>query len=344
MPPEAALNRLGGGLDAEAAGVLAAQPILAVDLDAGPVPEALVVIARSLPAVFVGVARRRLQKPPPFDILLTEETTAPAPWVAVNELDTTLVALGGAVDRSAPAAVILVQLLRLSKGLTMADGLVAESLAYSTLQASAAHQRWLAAQRARRLRWPDTAGPAVSAVLVGRDGDRLTIRLNRPDVHNAYNTVMRDELTAALELAAADPAIRDIELSGVGPSFSSGGDLSEFGISEDPVLAHLIRTTRSPATWLARVADRTVAVVHGSCVGAGVELPAFAGRVVADPGATFRLPEVAMGLIPGAGGTVSLPRRIGRARTAYLAVTGQTIDADTARTWRLVDEIRSRDG
>ena len=70
-----------------------------------------------------------------------------------------------------------------------------------------------------------------------------------------------------------------------------------------------------------------------------MELPAFAGRVVAHPDASFVLPEVAMGQIPGAGGTVSLPRRIGRHRTAWLALTGQTIDATTAHSWNLVDEI-----
>jgi enoyl-CoA hydratase/carnithine racemase len=153
---------------------------------------------------------------------------------------------------------------------------------------------------------------------------------------------MRDELAAALLVAAADASITHVELSGTGPSFCSGGDLTEFGTSDDPVLAHLVRTTRSPAALLATVAERTVALVHGSCVGAGVELPAFAGRVVADPDATFRLPEVAMGLIPGAGGTVSLPRRIGRSRATYLAISGQPIEATTALAWGLVDEITRR--
>ncbi|WP_262401328.1 enoyl-CoA hydratase/isomerase family protein [Actinomadura sp. CNU-125] len=78
-------------------------------------------------------------------------------------------------------------------------------------------------------------------------------------------------------------------------------------------------------------------------MGAGVELPAFAGRVVARPDAVFRLPEIAMGLIPGAGGTVSLPRRIGRHRTLYMALTGEAIGADTALAWGLVDEIAAAD-
>jgi enoyl-CoA hydratase/carnithine racemase len=74
-------------------------------------------------------------------------------------------------------------------------------------------------------------------------------------------------------------------------------------------------------------------------VGAGVELPAFAGTVVAAENATFRLPEVAMGLIPGAGGTVSLPRRIGRWRTLYLALSGLSLNAASALAWGLADRV-----
>jgi enoyl-CoA hydratase/carnithine racemase len=80
--------------------------------------------------------------------------------------------------------------------------------------------------------------------------------------------------------------------------------------------------------------------LQGACVGAGVELPAFAAQVSASEDAFFQLPELAMGLVPGAGGTVSLPRRIGRQRTAWLALSGQRLDAETALAWGLVDELR----
>jgi enoyl-CoA hydratase/carnithine racemase len=70
-----------------------------------------------------------------------------------------------------------------------------------------------------------------------------------------------------------------------------------------------------------------------------MELPAFASRVVARSDATFHLPEVGMGLVPGAGGTASIPTRIGRQRTAWLAITGATIDARTAMAWGLVDDL-----
>ena len=84
---------------------------------------------------------------------------------------------------------------------------------------------------------------------------------------------------------------------------------------------------------------RTSVALHGACIGAGIELAAFAREVTATDDAHFQLPEVAFGLVPGAGGTVSLPRRIGRQRTAWLALSGRRIDASTALAWGLVDHV-----
>ena len=185
---------------------------------------------------------------------------------------------------------------------------------------------------------------AASHVLAGfsvRVDDVLHIRLDRPEVHNAVDVAMRDGLVEAFDLAATDRSIAEVHLGGSGPSFCSGGDLTEFGTSPDPATGHAVRSLRSPARSLARVADRVRATVHGTCVGAGVELAAFAWSVAADRDATLRLPEVGMGLVPGAGGTVSLPRRIGRHRTGWLGLSGREIDAPTAQTWGLVDELLS---
>lgn len=113
----------------------------------------------------------------------------------------------------------------------------------------------------------------------------------------------------------------------------------EFGTTPDLVTAHFTRTRAGAGGLLHELAGRLEARVHGACIGAGIELPAFAGHVVAVPGATFRLPEVGMGLIPGAGGTVSIPRRIGRWRTLHLALSDSTVDVDTAASWGLVDEL-----
>ncbi len=216
---------------------------------------------------------------------------------------------------------------------TVADGLVAESALYSALQAGPEHQAWLEARAERRPR-----GSTGDRLRVARVGDELQLTLQRPEARNALDVALRDELLAALAVAEADPALR-VTVRAEGPAFCAGGDLHEFGTAPDPATAHLIRLQASVGAALHRVAGRTTVHVHGPSAGSGVELPAFAGRVVARPDATFVLPELALGLVPGAGGTVSLPRRIGRHRTAWLALTQQAIDAPTARAWSLVDEI-----
>jgi enoyl-CoA hydratase/carnithine racemase len=268
---------------------------------------------------------------------------AAAPWVCPPRgLAAGLDELVGMVGRSPQAATTLVQLLRLSGGLSVADAVVAESLAYGLLQAGPEHARWRADRRARSGSRPKPAGPAAGvgedpAVLVRPSGSGLSITLNRPARRNAYSAEMRDGLVDALAVAAA--AGGEVVLDGNGSCFSSGGDLDEFGSLDDPASAHMIRTSRNAGIRLADLAGVTTVVVHGPCFGAGVELPAFAGHVIARPGTTFTLPEMAMGLLPGAGGTVSLPRRIGPARAAWLALSGATLDLATALEWGLVDAV-----
>lgn len=164
--------------------------------------------------------------------------------------------------------------------------------------------------------------------------------LDRPEARNAIDSAVRDDLVEAFRLAVADPRVR-VEVQGSGPSFSAGGDVEEFGTVGDPATADAVRLTRHPGLALDAVAARTTCSVHGPCVGAGVEIAAFAGSVRADPGTTFRLPEVSMGLVPGAGGTVSIPRRIGRQRAGWLALTGAVLECEVAWTWGLVDEVVS---
>jgi hypothetical protein len=240
-----------------------------------------------------------------------------------------------AIRRRPIASMALVQLLRHSASLDIHEGLIAESLVYSTLQAGPELDAWL------RERSTGRAGSDVGpAVLLNREGGRLAIELNRPERHNAFSAEMRDALAEAFLVVLGDPSITEVVVSGSGPSFCSGGDLEEFGTRPDPATAHAIRSTRNVARLLAACADRVRFEVHGACVGAGIEIPAFAHRIVASDDAFFELPELGMGLVPGAGGTVSIPRRIGRQRTAYLALTRRRLDAETALEWGLVDELR----
>jgi enoyl-CoA hydratase/carnithine racemase len=242
-------------------------------------------------------------------------------------------ALTDTVDRCPTASASLVSLLRRRSSGDVADGLLAESAVYGVLQAGPEFARWRAGTPTRER--PPTDG---SPVRIHRTGETLHVVLDRPSVRNALDAALRDALADALHVALGEPSL-GVVLRGEGPSFCSGGDLDEFGSRSDPANAHIVRLSRSIGWMLHRLAPRTQSLVHGACRGSGVELPAFTATVVADPDATFGLPEVTMGLIPGAGGTVSIPARIGRQRTAWLALTGESIDAVTAHGWGLVDQL-----
>ncbi|RBM16269.1 enoyl-CoA hydratase [Prauserella sp. PE36] len=245
-------------------------------------------------------------------------------------------ALHAAATACPRATLTLAQVLRATEPLGVRAALDVESFAYSTLLGGAEFARWLSARGTRPL-----PPPAAEPVLLARADGLLRITLNRPERRNAYGRELRDALTDALRLATVDDTITRVVLDGAGPSFCAGGDLDEFGTTPDLATAHLVRTRAGAGPLLHTLAERAEVRVHGSCVGAGIELPAFAGRVVAAPGTTFRLPEVSMGLLPGAGGTVSIPRRIGRWRTLFAALSGRAIDTDTALEWGLVDAVES---
>ncbi|HEX3459618.1 MAG TPA: enoyl-CoA hydratase-related protein [Acidimicrobiales bacterium] len=319
----------------EVLGALVERPLLVVDLDSPGELDGVDVPAM-LPGIIVGVSRTAGVECPVegVDVALTAGPDPGTPWVSAADLDAGLEQLVSAVRPSPMASVALVQVLRSSRPDSLEHDLLLESLAYSTLQGAPEFRRWLDG------RPPVAHRPEPgSSVIVERAGDQLSITLNRPRVRNAYDAVMRDALCEALWMVGADPSLAEVNLKGTGADFCSGGDLSEFGTAADPAASHLIRTSRSAARLLGAVGDRVTAHLHGACIGAGIELAAAAGRVIADPDTRIQLPEVAMGLIPGAGGTATLPRRIGRHRTAWLALTGQPIDAGTALAWNLVDEI-----
>ena len=233
----------------------------------------------------------------------------------------------------APYAALAAALLVRHAPTNVEAGLIAESTTYSLLQAGPEFAAWRAAHMSRGD--PDPDAPRIR---VGRDGPVAELVFVRPERHNALDTRMRDELYAALaRLSVEDPA--PVIVRGEGPSFCSGGDLGEFGTFPGVVESHVLRLARSPARGFAALANRLVVGVHGATIGAGIELAAFAGTVLAADDARIGLPELGLGLVPGAGGTVSVSRRAGRQRTLELLYTDETIDAETAAAWGLVDEV-----
>lgn len=235
--------------------------------------------------------------------------------------------------RSQPlAAATVAQLLRLLPSLSLEQGLTAESLAYAVLQGSEAHRTWVAAR-------PSAEILPEGQVLLERLEDDLAITLDRPEAGNAIDRPMRDGLHEAFALANADLSIARVVLRAKGKAFSLGADLGEFGTTTDPATAHAIRMLTLPAREAVRCADRFEVEIDGACIGAGLELAAFARKVRASRRSWFQLPELAMGILPGAGGCVSLTHRIGRQRALLLILSGKRIGARQALDWGLIDAL-----
>ncbi|MGW3285914.1 enoyl-CoA hydratase/isomerase family protein [Streptomyces sp. NPDC001002] len=305
-------------------------------------PTRAAALVRDSPALTIGIATRR--PPDRLRPLLEALTFTLVPDRQMDVSKRTLVPVpdphrafadvSSAVVRRPQASLALGQLLRQTSSLDTLQGLAAEAAVYSMLLGGTEFGAWLAEREATPA--PATGHPLVR---VDRDGDRLSILLDRPQRRNAFSFRMREELYAALEVALLDDTVKEVEVTGAGPVFCSGGDLAEFGTARDLVAAYLVRLDRAPWRLIDRMRERVTVRTRGAAVGAGIEFAAFAGRVTASAETFFHLPEVGMGLVPGAGGTVSVPRRIGRWRAAWMVLSGARIDAETALRWGLVDEV-----
>jgi hypothetical protein len=311
----------------DAAGELFDDPVLVVDVESvaalrPPCAAELRRLVAQTPAVTVGAGSPPAVPTGAVRALTTVATPDEAAAIAERA-------------RARPrACVTLDRLLRITELVPVPAGLAAEAHAYSTLLAGPEHRAWLAQRRPSAD--PEPGRPRVR---VACDGRRLSVVLDHPAVHNAFDAAMRDELAEALELAAALPELEEVVVSGEGPSFCSGGALWEFGTAPDPATAAGVRLARSVALALHRLGPRVTMRLHGACIGAGIELASFAGRVEARTDTFAVLPETGMGLVPGAGGTVGIVRRAGRQRAAWLALTGARAGVDALAAWRIVDTV-----
>jgi Enoyl-CoA hydratase/isomerase len=278
-----------------------------------------------------------------FDVLLSTAADPSAPWIGVADVDAAAAGLAEAVRARPVAAVLLCRLLRMQDeaklaGAGFAAALERESLAYSTLLGGAEFAGWLA----ERGDETDAGHPIPElplATVYADVGPGVTLTLADPANRNAISAPMRDALHAALANALDDPGQPRVTIRGEGRCFSVGGHLPEFGSARDLAVAHLIRIQRNCALLLDALGERASVELHGACIGSGLEIFAACADVVASPDAWFQLPELAMGLIPGAGGTATVTRRTGRHRAAWLMLTGKRIDARQALDWGLVDRI-----
>lgn len=173
-------------------------------------------------------------------------------------------------------------------------------------------------------------------------GAVAVVALDRPARLNAYSVRMRDELFDVLRAVHQDPEVRALVLCGRGSAFCTGGDLTEFGQAPSPLIARQVRWRRDVWGRLLELRAATVAAVHGWTVGGGMEMAMLCDLVVAAQGARFALPETGRGMVPGVGGTQTLPRRIGMGRALDLVLTGRTIGAREALATGIVTAVVPR--
>lgn len=274
--------------------------------------------------------------PADYDALVTIRPAAPAPWVSVSpeRLHANLAAVREIAERNPIATAVLSRVLRVGEGMEFEAALEVESLAYSALLSGAEFARWLSAAPRG-----DSGAQADNPVRYDRRDDHVFLTLASPSNHNAMTAAMRDALFEALVNVLEDPSRPRLTLRGEGRCFSTGGDLAEFGTARDLAAAHIIRSQRSCARLLHRLGGQANAHLHGACIGSGIEVPASAARRTAAPDLIVQLPELRMGLMPGAGGTASLARAIGRHRLLWLALGAFRIGAAQALDWGLIHSI-----
>jgi len=184
--------------------------------------------------------------------------------------------------------------------------------------------------------------PSTPAVLYEKRDQIAIVTLNRPDKLNAYNVAMRDALYETLSAIHDDSEVRAMVLRGAGASFSTGGDVSEFGSAPSPIAARWIRFRRDVWGRLKSLPIPTVAAVHGFTVGGGMEMALLCDLAIAADDARFCLPETGLGMIPGVAGTQTAPRRIKPAWALDLCLTGRWIDAHQALFVGLVATVVPR--
>jgi len=175
-------------------------------------------------------------------------------------------------------------------------------------------------------------GSINASVDLRRDGDVVVVTTDNPPV-NALKHEVRAGLTEALAQACDDDAVRAIVIACAGRTFFAGADITEFGKPpQAPSLHDVIAVIEA-------MLKPVVAALHGTALGGGFELALACHFRVAVPGARLGLPEVKLGLLPGAGGTQRLPRLVGPEKALQMIVTGEPIGAAEAREDGIIDEI-----
>jgi 3-hydroxyacyl-CoA dehydrogenase len=176
----------------------------------------------------------------------------------------------------------------------------------------------------------------TNRVHLERDGDVAVIVIDNPPI-NAGSAEVRSGLLSAIGTLKADAGLRAAVLIGAGNTFVAGSDLREFGQPlDEPQLPTVIAAIEG-------CGKPVVAALHGAALGGGLELALGCDARIASPDTVVGLPEVTLGIIPGAGGTQRLPRIVGVPRAIRMVCSGERIKSDAALSLGIVDELASGD-
>lgn len=174
-------------------------------------------------------------------------------------------------------------------------------------------------------------------IIVETRGRVGLVTLNRPQALNALNEALISELNVALGVFEADPGIGCTVITGSEKAFAAGADVKE--MSGKTYIDAYLGEFLDGWTRLSETRKPVIAAVSGFCLGGGLELAMMCDLIIASETARFALPEITLGIMPGAGGTQRLPRFIGKAKAMDLILTGRMMDAAEAERSGLVARV-----
>lgn len=185
---------------------------------------------------------------------------------------------------------------------------------------------------------------SFKTLIFEKDDDIAFVTLNRPEVLNIYNIQMRDDLYEVLTAIQDDEEVKVAIFKGAGErAFCAGADLTEFLTAPSPITARQSRWTRDVWGLFLSLPQPLIAAVHGYVLGSGIEIALCCDLIIASEDVQFGLPEVSLGIIPAAGGTQTLPRRIGVAKSIELLLTNRFIKGQEALEIGFINRLVPRE-
>ncbi|HTK83039.1 MAG TPA: enoyl-CoA hydratase-related protein [Bacteroidota bacterium] len=178
---------------------------------------------------------------------------------------------------------------------------------------------------------------SYSTLLTSKQDGYALVQFNRPDVLNALNMKLMEELVEALEAFDKDDDVRAIIVTGNEKAFAAGADIKE--MSDASAVEMLIRDQFARWDRIRKIKKPVIAAVSGFALGGGCELAMSCDMIIASETAKFGQPEINIGVMPGAGGTQRLTRAVGKAKAMEMVLTGRMITGEEAMKWGLVNKV-----